>query len=288
MPRDTRHKTSPPKPAQSLQTATHDPARLVNTTSTDQNDLLSKLSIMIDHKFEEQNSFMNDKFNTRLDTLEKTLLDKLDEKVLKLESTIEHLDTRVATLEDEKTTQRNANDCLERRISTLTDQLKDADIANKQLTTDLNDIEQHGRRWSIRVHGLPPPINKYETFTEARRVSLNFLETNLKIKFQENDIDCAHRIGRIQNNTQPLLIKFVRRCHVDKIIEARTGLKGTGLVIYEDATLPNRKLLNRLKNNSQISKSGISNGKIWFKTHENPKKFQIKICETIEDVLAKN
>ena len=49
-------------------------------------------------------------------------------------------------------------------------------------------------------------------------------------------------------------------------MENRYKLKGTNIRVYDDLTLPNRKLLNRLKNHKEIEQAWVSNGKIKAKT----------------------
>ena len=56
----------------------------------------------------------------------------------------------------------------------------------------------------------------------------------------------------------PVIVRFSSsaRDRRDEIIKRRKQLKGSGIVIYEDLTERNQKLLNRLFNNDNIQMPG--------------------------------
>jgi hypothetical protein len=45
-----------------------------------------------------------------------------------------------------------------------------------------NEVEAHRRRWSLRILGIPPPANKFETSDEAKELVLRFITTELNIQ----------------------------------------------------------------------------------------------------------
>lgn len=164
------------------------------------------------------------------------------------------------------------------RIASLESSLKEA----RQL---LNDLEQHSRRWSIRIHGLSPPVPN--SFSEdAKAICVRFLNDHLQLNVSLNDVDCAHRVGSIRNGSQPMLVKFFRRDFVESIISKRKQLKGTSYVIYEDSTLANRQLLNRLHNHPLVTRSWLSRGSVWAVTEPN-NKFKVRIFDDINDLIRK-
>ena len=163
---------------------------------------------------------------------------------------------------------------LNEKIKLLERQLSETRIA-------LNHLEQHSRRWAIRIHGLPPPTDPRQE--QAKQVSSTFLKDKLNLNIPVSEIDCAHRVGIVRNNQQSMLVKFFRRDFVDDIITQRHKLKQTPYVIHEDATLENRRLLNRLANHNEIERAWLLRGTVWAKS-KSGLKFK---CDLFDDINAK-
>ena len=143
-------------------------------------------------------------------------------------------------------------DALRNEVQTLKGELKEA-------RADNNNLEQHGRRWAVRIYGLDAPADSVKE--NAKQLASDFFQHNVDLVIPVNEIDCAHRVGGKTNGKQALLVRFHRRDYVDALVEVRKKLKGTGFVIFEDATYRNRQLINRLKSHSAIDSSWLSRGK---------------------------
>ena len=53
------------------------------------------------------------------------------------------------------------------------------------------------------------------------------------------------------------------RDNVDMLLSKKKSLKGSGLILYEDATFMDRKLLNALKDHPNVSSQWMHHGTIW-------------------------
>jgi chromosome segregation ATPase len=110
-----------------------------------------------------------------------------------------------------------------------------------------NQVEAHGRRWSIRILGLPEPPQEGESIHAAKTVVVNFLKSRLNIShITIEDIDCCHRVGDVIDAKQMMLTRFYSCDFVDSILRRRKNLKASGLVILDDTTYLNRQLLKNL------------------------------------------
>jgi hypothetical protein len=129
-----------------------------------------------------------------------------------------------------------------------------------------NEVEAHGRRWSLRFMGLPAPVDHIEKKTEAKAIVLKFLADRMNIvNFHPNDIDTAHRIGPVQNSNQTILLRFFRRENADFILASKKMLKGTTFSIFGDATRLNKKLQWDLSNRAEVESAWSVAGKVWCK-----------------------
>ena len=62
-----------------------------------------------------------------------------------------------------------------------------------------NNIEQYGRRWSLRIHGHP----QKDRNEDCKKEVVDIIKTKLHINdISVSDIDDAHRIGRKHTDRQ--------------------------------------------------------------------------------------
>lgn len=210
------------------------------------------------------------------------------------EAIINHIDTRIDlleyrthTLEDKVTDRDNTIAALENQVMDL--QTTNTTLAQdlKSLSSRLNHLEQHGRRWQVRISGLPIGRDRYESTDTAKNLVCDFLSSSLHLNLSKSSIDCAHRIGKPVNNTHSMLVRFHDRDSVDLLIANRSKLKGTPHTISEDSTALNRGLCNRLYKHDQITNSWIQRGSVWAKTTQGLK-FKMDIADDLEETIAKH
>ena len=158
-------------------------------------------------------------------------VDQLEEKLKKVEESIEVLKEKNTTLEKELRENKN----------------------------DVNDLEQYGRRWNLRIFGIEEKGNE----ENCKQHIVDLCKTKLNITISENDIDAAHRVGaRHDNRPRGIIVRFYRRTIRNTIIRARSALKGSRITVREDLTRLNAALLNRASNHPRVDRTWTWNGKV--------------------------
>jgi hypothetical protein len=152
----------------------------------------------------------------------------------------------------------------------------------------INDVEQHGRRWSVRIVGLKAP-EKFETSDESKELALKFFIDDMKVNnIRLGDLDTAHRLGWIKNGKQAILVRFFRRNFAEQLIKIKKSLKGKGVALLEDATARNNKLLNSLKNKTGVESSWQFAGKVWMKMKISGKKVRVRITDDVDELIQQS
>ena len=107
-------------------------------------------------------------------------------------------------------------------------QQKDKEIISLKETivyqqTNFDDLEQHGRRDSLRVSGIPEP-DEHDN-TDAAVLGVCEL-TKVDPPLQPTDIAVSHRIGRkTEGKHRQIIVKFATRNVRERAYSARTDLK---------------------------------------------------------------
>lgn len=114
--------------------------------------------------------------------------------------------------------------CYEERITQLESSLCKAH-------QDIDSLEQYSRRCNLRIYGVPETANEN---TDAIITSL--CKEKLGINVGAELIDCSHRLGKKENGTRPILVKFCGRNIKRSIFNNKRKFKGTKIVVREDLT----------------------------------------------------
>lgn len=173
----------------------------------------------------------------------------------KTEQTIKMLEGKVDVLQHQALAQKARADACER--------------AN-------NDLEQYSRRSHVRIHGLVLQQGESCKAAVARLCS-----TRLNVPVKEEDMDAAHPLPStstspkspthtsansarrpIRPSPATIIVRFHRRDLRDTIIAKRSKLKASGIVITEDLTQRNQRLLTKLHHDPNIERSWSWMGKI--------------------------
>ncbi|XP_060066481.1 uncharacterized protein LOC132546780 [Ylistrum balloti] len=189
------------------------------------------------------------------------VLDKKLEK-LRLDIQLEHAE-RIEALEERVNTLETENDNLKVTISELENELLTSQDRQSEMAGKYNDLEQQGRKNSVRIVGLPDPGVR-ESVEDCVQTIVGFVRDTLKVPLQERDIDIAHRLGKY-NGTNPrnVIVKFTHRRKKHEIIRARKILKGSKFVIYEDLTSLNQQRLKEAFRMNCVKNSYSTDGKIY-------------------------
>ncbi|OWF56252.1 Protein unc-13-like C [Mizuhopecten yessoensis] len=182
----------------------------------------------------------------RLDELLSSMLTReyLDRKITQLKEDIcaenkeitDRLEGRIHDLETD-------NEDLRKTVESLEGEIGRLHAARGKADNKLNDLEQHGRKDSLRIMGLEDTSEK-ESVEECVEKIVEFVTDKLSVNLTRNDINIAHRLGNF-NRAKPrsVIVKFTTRRMKHEIIRARRKLKNTRYVIFEDLTRDNQQIL---------------------------------------------
>ncbi|XP_021356912.1 uncharacterized protein LOC110452603 [Mizuhopecten yessoensis] len=111
-----------------------------------------------------------------------------------------------------------------------------------------------------RIHGLKDTSDS-ETVAECVDKFMNFVSSKLEVHITKGDLDIAHRLGKF-NREKPrnIIVKFTHRRKRNKVIKARSKLKKTGYMVFEDLTKINQQVLKDAYKLQCVKNSYITDG----------------------------
>ena len=94
----------------------------------------------------------------------------------------------------------------------------------------MDDLEQYGRRNCLILHGVQTFEIKKASYPVFEKFVINLLNTklNLDFKITPGDIDICHILPSRRRDTNPIIIKFVRRSVRQAVYFKKKNLKSTG------------------------------------------------------------
>jgi hypothetical protein len=211
--------------------------------------------------FEERITSVENDMIKRHDDLVKTMNSKVDDLTEITRAANDLSNSKIKNLQDTVTSQQT-------QISELLEQLKMGDLSARKAAKDAiiaaNATEGHNRRWALRILGLPGPVNNENTL-QAKQIAERFFADKLQSEtISAIDIDCAHRVGKKdKNGKQTLLVRLFERDNVEALLSKKKNLKGSGFILYEDATYLDRRLITALKDHPNVSSAWMHHGTIW-------------------------
>ena len=195
----------------------------------------------------------------------------MEKKLTQVNTVLEELKSQLFDLkqENEKTKQdlRMCQEECEKLKADAGEAKHMAEIATKAA----NDLEQYGRRNNIRIYGLVEP--ERESADQCEEAALKVFNEKLGLRVNKCDIEAAHRLGprgrtRPQGGQpyyRPVIVRFVSRKTAEAVLKDRRKLKGTPVVITEDLTAKNYRLLTLSKDHSRVDDAWSSRGSIYAK-----------------------
>lgn len=168
----------------------------------------------------------------------------------------------------------------EKEVSQLKEKLKkmQEEIEKRNtcvLEEEINNLEQYSRRSHIRIRGLQLPTGRSHKESVAQ-----FCAHELQVTVRPEDLDDAHPLPSRPNAATPphstpaapqMIVRFHARELRDRVIKARSRLRGKGITISEDLTPKNQQLLSELRTNENIANAWSWQGKI-FALHHHERK----------------
>ena len=234
-----------------------------------------------------------------IDKAVKAAVKILNEELMKhYDREIELLKNTQSAFETENLQLKATVSDLENKLDGLMKKVNDQSILISQQKVQItealqwaNKNEQYSRRNNLKIHGL-----KVEDKTSYRLAVSNMLNNKLGIHLKENDILVAHPVASRRprqaegdSPSPPIIVSFSAEAK-DRRYEAiarRKQLKNTGIVVYEDLTQLNLKLINRLKSHQEIKAAFSLNGKIIGVTNTD-KKIHFDPYDDIPKKIAEN
>jgi len=170
------------------------------------------------------------------------------------------------------------NDLLRQKVLSLEQNNEDGISADdktiRNLNSKINDLEQQGRKNSVRLFGLANP-DRRETTEQCVKKIVDVVNKAVKVNITPSDIDIAHRLGRFNTHKpRAVICKFTHRRTKFEVLRNRKNLKGTRMAISEDLTTENNNLLIKVKRMTCVKSAWTIDGKIWALL-SNDKKIRI-------------
>ena len=147
------------------------------------------------------------------------------------------------------------------------------------MSTQIDDLEQHGRRDSLRIVGIPESDNDDTDSTVLKICSA--IEVDPPV--QPSDIAVSHRLGKKEaGKTRQVIVKFATRNVRERVYSSKKPLKTvkekpehpdmSHVYINEDLTKFRANLAHEarsLRNSGQINDTWTMCGKIMVKDKHN-------------------
>ncbi|KAK3107762.1 hypothetical protein FSP39_021717 [Pinctada imbricata] len=190
----------------------------------------------------------------------------LSEKLKEQEATIEQQQGSITSLS-------NTNTRLENRILDLECQLE--------------ELEQYGRRTSLRFHNVSIPQS-----SSTDDVVVSICKDKLGVEITTDDINRSHPIGKPKSNGKAQIICRFRNWKVkNSIYSMKKNLKGDTdrIFITEDLTTYRQRIISEIsqaKRQGQVSSFWTNDGRIFVKVSDQSPKRLIKCHEDLTDLLS--
>jgi hypothetical protein len=236
-------------------------------TSQEKTSLEDKIDIICDSMVTEQSLkehvkalITTDQLTLALDQLKTDLMKEVNSLI---DSKLEHVQSQIHDLSVENTSLKESVKSLAQKLDRQNFHTITALNKTKQMEIKVNDLEQYGRKSNVRIFGLPDG-KKDETVQETAEEVVRLLSSQLKMDVNVDDIDIAHRLGRFETGKpRAVIVKFMRRCHRMEAIYKRRALKGTRVVIREDLTPLNQKLLREVSTTENVDNAWTRDGQVF-------------------------
>ena len=216
----------------------------------------------------------------------------LRRKVVELEAVMLQTQKKVQEMSGEMFVLRCENDGLKNEIRHLTrekDQIREelhgAQMTMRRNEEHINNLEQYGRHWNLRVRGVKED-RKNEEASECLSKTMGFFQSRLGVHdLSSTSIEIAHRLGKyVPGQDRVVIVRFMRRCDRSYILSQRRRLRGTNCSITEDLTHRNQRLLVRVKEALGQRNAWSWEGKI-FANLPNGKIEQIRENTPLRDLV---
>ena len=213
------------------------------------------------------NLAINEAVSNAVSTVEKNVVGPLKKRNKELTQKLEKVESELKTKET--------------LINKQESEIKD--LHGQLLVQDqkLDELEQYGRRSSIRLFNLPS-----EPTTNCEEAVVKLCNETLKVNISPEDIERCHPLGAKQ-----VICKFRSYKTKAEVYSAKKYLKGNPRKIFltEDLTRRNHKIVEellKLRKSGRIHSFWTIDGKIYFKAMERARPQRVTTESEIETKLS--
>ncbi|XP_072022198.1 uncharacterized protein [Amphiura filiformis] len=211
---------------------------------------------MADNKLPDVDDFLDKMMSSSKykEFLKNVITEVIDEKIVqrieKCESDLFDLSNKVEALEIAREESNVGKEDLSQQM--------------KYVDKQLNDIQQYSRRNSLRVTGIPEHLKEC-----TDTIVKDLAKEKLGITINDSDVDRSHRVGKMNESEdgskkhRAILVKFTSYRPRNKVIKARSKLKGSGITIHEDLTKQNQSLLSKTAKHPGVVSAWSIDGRIF-------------------------
>ena len=190
--------------------------------------------------------------------------------------------SRSGLIEIENENLKKENECLKKENDgDLKEDIIGANIAANIALIRTNNLEQHGRKDSIRLFGIKDG-NKNKSVEQTTDKTIQVLKT-IGMIVTKSDISIAHRLGHFgESKWRPIIAKFIKRTHKYEALVNRRKRKGAGIGLDKDLTKLNYSRLWKVKSHDNVEAAWTKDCVIYAKLKSN---LQIKRIVYMNDCL---
>ncbi|XP_062613408.1 uncharacterized protein LOC134275172 [Saccostrea cucullata] len=152
------------------------------------------------------------------------------------------------------------------------------------LEDTVDDLEQYGRRNSLRFHNCPVPGEGSDT----DKTVIDICKQRLAIELKDDDIFRSHPIGKPNKDGNiQIICRFKNWKIKNKIYLAKRNLKKSGIFITEDLTKYRQGIVKELasaKKAERVHSFCTSDGRIFTKLYDKGHKYLIRCIKDLHDL----
>ena len=169
---------------------------------------------------------------------------------------------------------------LKKQLHEVNESKSDLQKQIRCLEESIDDLEQYGRRNSLRFHNCPTlTVNQTEPLSTDNLV-INLCKSKLGIDLSEDDIFRSHTIGRPnKNGNYQIICRFKNWKLKNKVYTEKRKLRHTSIFMTEDLTRYRQGIVQELtkaKRSRSIHSFWTNDGRIFVKVHESAPKQLIR------------
>jgi len=216
---------------------------------------------LLSSKLKELENEVKSEIKKEIEKVNKQVSD-LKGRVKSVEKTVEDLQNKVSDMETSMDKLQRENGEMAKANKQMKEQLEEREIKILVQSDEINNLEQYTRTNSVRIYGIND-TDKKETPAVSANLVVKLLNGKQNLGISTADIDIAHRMGRFSTDGNiPIICKFVSRITTHDVIRTRRAHKGSAIVIREDLTLQNAKLLEKVSAKDSVTSAWSDGGKI--------------------------